>query len=153
LLLRQADPRDARDLATLSGELGYPTSEAEAGERLGLVCQQPDNVVFVAEAEDGRVVGWVHVFGAYRLEVEPFAELGGLVVVESARSSGVGRLLLDAAESWAAKAGFGQMRVRSNVIRDRAHAFYRHNGYSDLKKQAVFVKELAFLPPVGGRCL
>ncbi len=142
MLLRQAEQRDARALAELSGELGYSTSIDEAATRLALVCEQPANAVFVAETHEGRVIGWIHVFGAYRLEADPFAEIGGLVVAESARSSGVGRLLLDAAETWAVRSGFTQMRVRSNVIRTRAHEFYGRNGYSELKKQAVFTKRL-----------
>ena len=142
MLLRQAEPIDARALAELADELGYPTSENEARRRLALVCQQPENVVFVAETEEGRILGWIHVFGAYRLEVDPFAEIGGLIVAEAVRGSGVGRALIDAAESWAARSGFRQMRVRSNVIRDQAHEFYRRNGYSELKKQAVFTKKL-----------
>jgi GNAT superfamily N-acetyltransferase len=142
MLIRQATKTDARALAELSGELGYPSSETQAAERLALVSQQADNAVFVAEAQDRRVMGWIHIFGAYRLEVDPFAEIGGLVVADSARSSGVGLLLLEAAESWAIRSGFRQMRVRSNVIRDRAHNFYRRNGYLELKKQAVFEKKL-----------
>lgn len=34
------------------------------------------------------------------------------------------------------------MRVRSNVIRERAHRFYEREGYARIKAQAVFRKQL-----------
>jgi hypothetical protein len=34
------------------------------------------------------------------------------------------------------------MRVRSNVIRERAHRFYLREGYAEKKRQAVFLKQL-----------
>jgi hypothetical protein len=32
--------------------------------------------------------------------------------------------------------------VRSNVLRERAHAFYRREGYGEIKQQRVFEKSL-----------
>jgi hypothetical protein len=34
------------------------------------------------------------------------------------------------------------MRVRSNIVRERAHAFYEGYGYHSSKTQRVFVKPL-----------
>jgi hypothetical protein len=34
------------------------------------------------------------------------------------------------------------MRVRSNVIRERAHEFYKREGYAEKKRQVVFEKSL-----------
>lgn len=78
-----------------------------------------------------------------QLEDGAFAELAGLVVDESVRGSGVGAALLAAAEDWARAQGFASMRVRSNVIRERAHRFYEREGYARIKAQAVFRKPLA----------
>jgi len=41
--------------------------------------------------------------------------------------------LLDAAEKWARGVGCDAISVRSNVKRERAHQFYRDNGYIDVK--------------------
>ena len=92
---------------------------------------------------DARVVGWAHVVPGLLLEEAPFAELAGLVVDESARGLGTGAALLAAAEDWARRQGFAAMRVRSNVLRERAHRFYEREGYARIKAQAVFRKALA----------
>jgi GNAT superfamily N-acetyltransferase len=95
-----------------------------------------------AEEAAGPVVGWIHVFAAHRLESGPFAEIGGLVVGEEARGRGVGKRLLAAARSWAFERGIRELRVRSNVLRERAHRFYEREGFARSKEQAVFVQSL-----------
>jgi GNAT superfamily N-acetyltransferase len=111
--------------------------------RLARVREQRMGEVFVAAGEgDGRVLGWTHVVPRLQLEEPPFAELAGLVVADGARSLGVGAALLAAAEDWAKGAGFALMRVRSNVVRERAHRFYEREGYCRVKGQAVFHKSI-----------
>ncbi len=91
---------------------------------------------------DSKLVGWIHVFVSQRLEADPFAEIGGLVVDSGARGQGVGSALLQMAEAWSRRQGFGSIRVRSNVIRAEAHEFFQKRGYSQSKRQAVFDKDL-----------
>ena len=52
-----------------------------------------------------------------------------LVVDESRRGLGIGAALVDAALDWAAGQGFDTLRVRSNVVRERTHAFYERLGF------------------------
>lgn len=129
-------------IAKLSGELGYPTSEDQASQRLERILGREDQAVFVAEVAGRGLLGWVHVFEACRLSSDAFAELGGIVVDESTRGLGVGRRLVEAAERWSQDSGLGTMRVRSNVVRHDTHAFYGHHGFERTKDQAVFVKRL-----------
>ena len=140
--VRRMRADDAAAAAELARQLGYPTTAAQAGERLRRAAQTPDAVVLVAEAAAGRVVGWAHAFGVYLLESEPYAELGGLVVDEGERGRGVGRALVAAVESWAREGGFASVRLRSNVVRERAHAFYERLGYERVKTQHCFRREL-----------
>jgi GNAT superfamily N-acetyltransferase len=49
---------------------------------------------------------------------------------------------VSAAETWAAKRGAKRLRVRSNVMRERAHRFYERLGYTITKRQAVFDKDV-----------
>lgn len=141
--VRVASESDAEAIASLSAQLGYPTSVDEMRERYLRIRAERNSEVFVAErAEDSRVVGWTHVVPRLQLEDAPHAELAGLVVDESVRSTGVGAALLAAAEDWARAQGFSTMRLRSNVIRERAHRFYEREGYRRIKSQAVFRKPL-----------
>ena len=141
--IRSAETGDAAALASLSTQLGYPTDAETMRRRLHRLHENRIGAIFVALNDESHVVGWTHVVERFHLEDEPFVELAGLVVDENARSAGVGAALLHAAESWARELGHAKLRVRSNVIRDRAHGFYRREGYVERKRQAVFEKSLA----------
>jgi len=142
IAIRIARDDDAAALADLSIQLGYPIDAPGMRERLARVHATQVGEVFVACAAGGQVLGWTHVVPRLQLEEAPFAELAGLVVDEAVRSAGVGARLLGAAEEWARSQGFGFMRVRSNVLRERAHGFYEREGYARVKSQAVFCKPL-----------
>ncbi len=141
LKIRRAKGSDAAYLAALSGELGYPVTTAEMKLRLSRLKAAADNAVFVAETR-GEVIGWVHVSANRLLEVAFRAEVNGLVVSEKQRSNGAGARLLEAAEKWARGKRCVNMSVRSNVIRERAHAFYERHGYEHYKTQKAFRKPL-----------
>ena len=126
----------------LAGQLGYPSTQTQVAQRLRRVEGDDRHAVFVAESHDGPVIGWVHVFVCHLVESEPSAEIGGLVVDEQRRSAGVGRMLLEQAETWARMHGCASIRLRSNIIRKEAHAFYLKRGYSIVKTQHAFTKTL-----------
>ena len=140
--IRPADDDDVAALASLSTQLGYPCDAGAIGERLRHIRDRNVGQVFVAVDAASRVVGWTHVIEYFMLEDDPFAEIAGLVVDETARSAGVGAALLRAAESWARAQGHARLRVRSNVIRQRAHEFYKREGFVEKKRQVVFAKPL-----------
>jgi GNAT superfamily N-acetyltransferase len=141
--IRKARRGDAAQLAELSGQLGYPTTKGQMAKRLSVVLQETRGACFVARnRDDGAIVGWVHVSRTPLLEVEPRAEVNGLVVAEGYRSLGVGRRLLAHAERWAKQHNCKSMSVRSNVIRERAHEFYERHGYEQYKTQKAFRKAL-----------
>jgi GNAT superfamily N-acetyltransferase len=139
--IRRARLSDVARLASLAGELGYPTTAAEMKVRFRRVKPAALNAIFVAES-DGEVIGWTHVSVSFLLEVPLRAEINGLVVSESSRSLGTGACLLEAVEAWARAKKCEGVSVRSNVIRDRAHAFYERNGYEHYKTQKAFRKAL-----------
>lgn len=140
--IRRARLGDARVIAELSGQLGYPTPEREMGRRLATLLRGRQGAVLVAESPAHGVVGWLHVSLTPLLEVPLRAEVNGLVVREGQRSLGAGAKLLEAAERWARARRCRSMSVRSNVVRDRAHAFYLRNGYQHYKTQKAFRKDL-----------
>lgn len=142
-LIRAAVESDVAALASLATELGYPADAQEMRERLARVSAEGAGIVLVAAAgPHSAAVGWTHVVERLNLEEPPFAELAGLIVAEGARSLGIGAALLRAAEQWALERGLTRLRVRSNVLRERAHGFYRRSGYVERKRQVVFDKPL-----------
>jgi len=133
---------DCAAVAALCGQLGYPATTGDIRARFDSITARGAGIVFVAE-NDGSLVGWIHASVSPVLEADLYAEIAGLVVDESCRSHGVGAALVQAAERWARTAGCGAMRVRSRVMRERAHAFYERNGYARIKTQHAFEKNLA----------
>lgn len=138
--IRAATPADADELGKLSGQLGYPADAATVLRRLDGVVAHHAGMVLVAVDAQGALSGFAHVEPRHLLITEPFAELVALVVSETARGQRVGNALLAAVEAWAREQGFASMRVRSNVLRERAHRFYLREGYTEKKRQAVFLK-------------
>jgi GNAT superfamily N-acetyltransferase len=141
LIIRPASPADVECLAALAGQLGYPSTLAQIEKRLRAIADDAGHAVFVAE-QNGAMAGYLDVFVLRTVESEPRAEIAGLVVDENARSRGVGRRLMESAEEWARAQGCNVVSLRSNVIRTRAHAFYERLGYSLIKTQKAFRKQL-----------
>lgn len=141
-IVRQAGPDDATRLAALSGQLGYPATAAEMTTRLAAVGSDPRHAIFVVAEAGGTVVGWVHACLRDLLVSQPQAEIEGLVVDEACRSVGLGRQLLERAEEWARDQGCTTVFLRSNVTRERAHAFYERAGYQHVKTSKAFRKGL-----------
>jgi len=141
LTIRLATATDAEDIARLCGQLGYPATAEETLRRLRVVNHHSQQAVYVAEA-NGRLAGWAHVFVRPSLTTEPSAELAALVVDEQCRSRGIGQALMSEAERWAKQQGCLTVRLRSNVARLRAHAFYERLGYETLKTSKTFCKFL-----------
>ncbi len=140
--VRVGTAADADALATLSGQLGYPSTPAQIAARFAALATQPDWAAYVAEL-DGEIVGSVFVHAVFSLQRDPCAEIGGLIVDEQYRNRHVGEALVAAAEGWAREQGYAAMIVHSNVIRTDAHRFYKRLGYTTPKAQQYFQKELA----------
>lgn len=141
-LIRPPRPHDYARLADLAGQLSYPSTAEEIAQRLAVMAGSQDHAVFVAETEGGEIAGWIAVFISRGLEVNPRGEISGLIVDERFRSQSVGKHLLKRAEEWTREQGCDMVGLRSNVIRDRAHAFYLREGYEHTKSQKTFRKKL-----------
>jgi len=142
LLIRPARLEDAAEIATLSTELGYPTSEGEMKRRMEKLLQSNSYFLAVAENES-RVIAWVAAEKRLLLESGERAEIVGLIVTTSARRSGTGLALVKAAEAWAVEQGMPSISVRSNVARVESHPFYERLGYVRTKTQHAYAKQLA----------
>jgi GNAT superfamily N-acetyltransferase len=120
-------------------QLGYDVPALEIERRLARLGERKQ--VFVAERE-AEVAGWSGVSIDEGFVGGTDATIEGFVVDAAARSGGIGARLLAAVEAWARDRGCTVLRVQSNVVRERAHAFYERNGFAKIKTQHQFKKSL-----------
>ena len=138
--IRLAGSCDQTEISSLVKELGYAGSNQYLSANLDAILQSNEHLLLVAESSEKKVIGWIHVFKAIRVETELFAEIGGFVVHSPLRKKGVGRSLLNEAENWVQEQGIGKLRVRTRSQRAGAKAFYQHSGFSCTKEQSIFDK-------------
>ncbi len=139
--VRSLELQDAETVTALSAQLGYPCSVTEMREKIRRMADSSDRTVFVAVLKDA-VVGWADAAIERHLQAPDTVVLGGLVVDESQRGFGIGKLLCQAVEEWASSLGIALVRVRSQIKRADAHRFYLRDGYEHVKTSAVFEKKL-----------
>jgi GNAT superfamily N-acetyltransferase len=125
------------DVRWLSEQLGYPIPTTQIEMNINELVTSPNHIAFVA-IYNQQIVGWIHAFRAMLIESKPFIEIGGLVVDENFRNSGIGKKLVNKTKEWAIQKAINEVRVRSNVLRNEAHRFYLNNGFIEIKQQKVF---------------
>lgn len=140
--IRAITPADAASAAQLSAELGYPVAKETMEQRITALEGRNDHAVFLA-CVDETAAGWIDVGVVHHLQSEPYGEIGGFVVSEQYRSSGIGKQLIARAEAWMRERGLRRALVRSQIVREKAHRFYLREGYARVKTSAVFEKELS----------
>jgi GNAT superfamily N-acetyltransferase len=134
LRVRPASPDDATAIASLLGELGYPSSPDRVRARMMRLLthgtEARDAVLVAVDEDAGDTIGVLalHRFAALHDDAD-VALIMALVVGEKARGRGVGRRLVDAAVDTARAWGCTRMLVTTHVRRAEAHAFYEHLGF------------------------
>jgi GNAT superfamily N-acetyltransferase len=142
IAIRAARAADYARIAELAGQLSYQASAEDIARRMRGMQDSAEHAVFVAESAEGGVVGWIGLCILHMIEADARVEVTGLIVDQQTRSKGVGQLLLDRGEAWAREKGCGEIGLRTNVIRERAHAFYERQGYKHVKTQRSYRKNL-----------
>jgi GNAT superfamily N-acetyltransferase len=138
--VREALLTDAPRIAALCVQLGYEVPVAHVEHHLRTL--RDDQTVLVAVVPRVGVVGWVGIAERHTLTSSARADIEGLVVEHEYRGHRIGETLVHAAEEWARRRGCRALRLLTNVVRERAHAFYRRLGYDVLKTEYVFQKSL-----------
>src|SRR5579862_3560768 len=128
ITIRNAVRADATALSSLMTELGYPVTPEVIWSRIERISSETHRT-FVAEI-DGKVIGFAgySALRIYESDV-PTCWIMALSVASDFRRKGVGRLLLQAVESWCAENGIPDIRVHSGSDRPEAHQFYEACGY------------------------
>jgi ribosomal protein S18 acetylase RimI-like enzyme len=128
-------------MAELLGQLGYPSSPAQATERIERIAADPSTWLVVAEV-DGELAGFgaLHVQNLVERD-EPGCEVAALVVAERFRRRGIGELLMQALEDEARARGGQTMVLNTAHRRADAHAFYEALGYEHTGRR--YAKDLS----------
>ena len=145
VVIRPAHRNDAARIGDLLGQLGYPASALEAGDRIDQLHAAGAHVLVAAADDD--VIGLVglHVLPLLAERTDA-ARITALVVDAAARRGGVARALVAAAEDLARTLGCTLIEVSSGRRPERAaaHDFYRALGYVDTcDRSARYQRQLA----------
>lgn len=124
-----ASIQDAAALSALLTELEHPTPPEAVAERLPALLADGDEALLAWDGD--RVVGLVtlHVMSVLHRS-GPIGRITSLVVAAEARGLGIGRALVEAAETRFRARGCVYAEVTSNARRTEAHAIYEHLGYA-----------------------
>lgn len=141
LTIRDATRSDARAVARLLADMGDPASAEAAAAHIDRFAGDPTSRLQLAEANDRAVVGLVATHIVPRLDDDRFTcRITNLVVSAGRRRSGVGSVLLAAAEREALRAGAPRLDLSSGDRRADAHAFYTSRGFET--RARAFTKRL-----------
>lgn len=139
--LARAQDADAIHALNLSA-FGYEYPLDKTRERVQIILAQPNNRIFVACEQNGRVIGYAHTADYENTYSDSMKNLMALAVDETCRGMGVGKKLLTAVEGWARECGCAAVRLVSGFNREGAHKFYQCCGYALCKNQKNFIKNL-----------
>ena len=137
--IHRADPADADALVALGRAVGSEPegwlitdggwrSASEERRYLKALRRYPDAAVYVAEAEDGRIVARLSLSRDPHPASSHVADLG-LMVADGYRRLGIGRALLQQAVTWARSAAVTKLELHVFPHNEPAIALYEAFGF------------------------
>jgi len=139
--VRTLSANDAPQIAALNAQLGYAADVDEVRRRLERIASKSDHWVLGAEGPEG-LLGFVHFFERPSIEKGFDMVIQSLVVDARRRGAGVGRILMEAAETAAKSQGITSVTLSSRVDRLDAHGFYAALGYKVVATSNAFAKDI-----------
>jgi GNAT superfamily N-acetyltransferase len=141
-IIRTRHPPEAYldQLAELNTSAGMLASTAQVRSRLASISDE-DRLILALQGD--YLIGYAHLRVARDLVNDETAEVVAIIVRSSHRRRGVGRQLINAAETWAQQSGRARLLLRTEVVRTEAHAFFIALGYEQHATTVDFVRDLA----------
>jgi GNAT superfamily N-acetyltransferase len=139
-VIRRAVEADIPALATLMVELGYATTTEDMQLRYDALAAHDDYAIWVADRA-GEVAGMIGLIKQLYFEQNGcYIRVGAIVTGSQYRNQGIGKLLMQKADEWAATTDARQIILNSGNREERkvAHAFYQKLGFEI--KTSGFVK-------------
>ena len=139
MIVRRAEPSDAQGLTELGNAVGAEPEgwlvttngwrdPADERRYLRAIRRYPNAAVFVAEEEEGRIVGRLSVARDQHPASRHVADLG-LMVAASHRRRGIGTALLEAAVEWGRVSGVRKLELHVFPYNDAAISLYEQFGF------------------------
>jgi aminoglycoside 6'-N-acetyltransferase I len=100
-----------------------------------------DRIALIAEDTYGRCVGFVSVERHEHWSGVAEAYIGELIVAEDVEGTGVGRVLLAAAEAWAGERGYRRIALDTSAANARAQRVYAQAGFAEESVRLVKLLE------------
>lgn len=127
--IRSAEISDAGKIAALLKQLGYAASDTLVENKITMLAGSPNDLVLVAE-KNGIVGGIISLHTTELFHTAGrIGRITSLVIDSEQRGSGIGQLLVDAADQFFISSGCIRSEVTSGDHRPEAHAFYQAQGY------------------------
>ena len=125
-----SDAPAAIGLMAQLNEFGHGQVDAGVEDRFRAMLNLPQYAIFVAQDEQGKIVGLLTAGHRWTLwHMGPCALIEELVVDERARGQGAGRALIQAAIEWAKAQACSEVEVSTEMDNSAAQAFYRRLGF------------------------
>jgi aminoglycoside 6'-N-acetyltransferase I len=144
--VRPAQIDDAREWTALRIELWPESPLDHAPEVAAFLADPPASAAcFVAEDRHGRLVGFVEAgLRSYAEEctTSPVGYIEGIFVLPSLRRAGVGRALVEAAESWARSRGCSEMASDRALANEASGGFHVAVGFEEVNRIVCYRKDL-----------
>lgn len=137
--VRPAEPRDAEALVRLGSDVGAEPggwlitlggwrSAGDERRYLKAIRRYPDAAVYVAETDEGEVVGRLSLARDQHPASSHVADLG-LMVARAHRRQGIGRALLEQAVAWAWASDVRKLELHVFPHNEAAIALYESFGF------------------------
>ena len=143
--IRQVRPVDHAEWLRMRLSLWDDCSDDQQVREMDEILGSDTEVVFVAERSDGGLCGFLEAAirpWAIGCDSRPVGYVEGWYVDEDVRRQGVGRALVEAAETWARSKGCRQMASDAELWNDVSHQAHGALGYWETARLVLYKKDL-----------
>jgi GNAT superfamily N-acetyltransferase len=135
--IRKAQATDSEKIIDLLGQLEYTNTRLFIKNRIKQLLNDPNEVLLVAENQDG-ILAFISVHFIPQIACEgDFARISYFVVDESHRNKGLGTMIEEHCEQLARSRKCDRIELHCHSRREQAYKFYVRQGYEDSPKYLV----------------